>query len=285
MDKLTKANCGEQTDIDELKKHLLQMLIALDEFCENNGIRYYLSGGTLLGAVRHQGFIPWDDDIDVNIPRPDCYKLQELCNGKIGRYELIAPGADSLYPANHWKLYDPEIVVENSYKGTSSKMVYHPAFIDIFPIEGLPSTEKETKKHYMDMELGKRMIKIMSGSVIHGRNTIAKCLNLFARPVALMFGRKFWMNQIKTIAESIPFDESDYIGVMTTNIHRMEERVVKEEYLPQIDVPFEGRTFKAPAGYDKYLTQLYGDYMELPPENKRVSHHGFKLYKYKEINN
>lgn len=282
MEKLSKKNCGELIDSSELKAHLLEMLIALADFCEKNDIRYYLSGGTLLGAVRHQGFIPWDDDIDVNMPRPDCKKLQELSAGVIGRYKLVAPDGNAVYPGNHWKLYDESVVIENSYKGTSTKMIYHPLFIDIFPIEGLPDNDRDTTKHYKSMDIYKKMYNCMDGSLIHGKTFLSKAFHLVGRPVAYAFGRQFFINNVQRIAESIPFDSSEYIGVMMTNIHREEERVKKSEYIPQIDLTFEGHTFKAPQGYHQYLFQLYGaDYMELPPEEKRKSHHGFTIYKYK----
>lgn len=279
----TEKDCGESISLDELKQHLFEMLCALDEFCEKNGIRYYLSGGTLLGAIRHQGFIPWDDDIDVNMPRPDCEKLQRLSEGMIERYVLVRPNCSKHYRANHWKLYDEDIIIANNIQGTDKKLHYHPAFIDIFPIEGLPDTEEENKKHYDAMTIPKKMLGCTDGSLFHGSSVPAKIFHAVGRPFVYATGKKRYFDRIQQIAKSIPFDEADYVGVMMTNIHTYCERVVKAEYIPQIDVTFEGRTFKGPAGYDKYLTQLYGsDYMELPPVEKRQSHHGFTIYKRKK---
>lgn len=279
MNKLTKADCGERTNLETLKHHLLDMLISLDAFCRENNIRYYLSGGTLLGAVRHKGFIPWDDDIDVNMPRPDCERLQKLSGGKIGSYILVPPNADSAYPSNFWRIYDFSIIIESNMGGTSSKLVYQPAFLDIFPIEGLPATEKETIAHFRAMYFSKKMLNCMNGSLFHGKTLPARIFHFVGRPIACAFGRKTWIGNIQKVAKSIPFDSSDYIGVVTTNIHSEEERVLKAEYLPQIDVEFEGHVFKGPAGYHAYLSQLYGDdYMQLPPIEKRKSHHGFNLY-------
>ncbi len=282
MRELTKADCGQEVSLDELKQHLLEMLIALGDFCDKNGIRYYLSGGTLLGAVRHKGFIPWDDDIDINMPRPDCEKLQKLSGGKIGKYQLLPPNGKTKYPANHWKLYDSSIIIENSLKGTSKKMLYHPAFIDIFPIEGLPDNAKDTASHYKRLLPSKKMFNCLNGSWFHGKTLFSRLFHFFGRPVAALFGRQHWVNNIQRIAKSIPFESAEYIGVMMTNIHTTEERVKSCEYLPQMEFEFEGHKFKGPAGYDTYLTQLYGsDYMELPPPEKRISHHGFTLYKRK----
>lgn len=79
--KFTNADCGEKVDISEAKESMLKMLEALADVCEKNGIRYYLDGGTLIGAARHKGFIPWDDDIDVMMPKPDCLKLKRMFGG------------------------------------------------------------------------------------------------------------------------------------------------------------------------------------------------------------
>jgi len=281
IERLYKKDCGEEITKEEMHKYLLDILIAFDGFCRQHNLKYYLSGGTLLGAIRHKGFIPWDDDIDINMPRPECEKLQEISNGKIGDFIVVPPNYDSVYPMNFWRIYDNRIVIENSKGGTTTNYTYEPAFIDIFPIEGLPDNDKDTRKIFIKIKFNKKMLNSLKGW-FHGKTIASKIFHLVARPVAELFGRKFWRNNIQKIASSISFYDSDYIGVVMTNVHSEEERVVKSEYTPQIDVEFEGRTFKAPAGYHQYLLQLYGDnYMELPPVEKRKSHHGFTVYKRK----
>ena len=79
--KLTDANCGEKIELSEAKQAMVKMLVALADVCEANGLRYYLDGGTLIGAARHKGFIPWDDDIDVMMPKPDVEKLKKISGG------------------------------------------------------------------------------------------------------------------------------------------------------------------------------------------------------------
>lgn len=88
--KLTETNCGEKVELSEAKQAMVKMLEALADVCEANGLRYYLDGGTLIGAARHKGFIPWDDDIDVMMPKPDCIKLKKF-GGIIGKYKLSDP--------------------------------------------------------------------------------------------------------------------------------------------------------------------------------------------------
>lgn len=282
MNKLSENNCGEQITLDQVKQRLLLMLQTFADVCDKNGIRYYLSGGTLLGAVRHKGFIPWDDDIDVNVPRPDCEALQKLTSGKIGEFLLIRPNANSIYPANYWRLYDTSIVIENSLKKAARKPVYHPLFMDIFPIEGLPQNPEDTKPHYQKMMFSKKMFGCINAPFWTGKTFPAKVAHELMRPAAKLIGREYWFRKIQGVAESIPFGSTDYIGVMMTNIHQEEERVRMDEFLPVIKVEFEGNLFNAPKGYDIYLRQLYGnDYMQLPPEEKRQSHHTFRFYQYK----
>ena len=280
MVKYDKCNCGEEVSLEEVKSKLVDMLLVLADYCEKNGIRYYLSGGTLLGAIRHKGFIPWDDDIDINMPRPDCEKLQKISGGVIGNYKLVRPSGNALCVKHFWRLYDESVLLEDSIQKNNKKNVYYPIFIDIFPIEGLPADDKATKKHYNSMELGKKMLNCTTGSLFHGKNLPAKIFHFVCRPIAMLFGQDYWVQQVQKKATSIPFNDSEYIGVVTTNIHKTEEKVLKAEYIPQIELEFEGHMLKGPKGYHKYLSQLYGDdYMELPPEEKRVSHHIFKFYK------
>ena len=259
---------------DEHKAHLLDMLTAFDGFCRENGLRYYLSGGTLLGAIRHKGFIPWDDDIDVNMPRPDCEKLMEISGGIIGKYKLNPPNYTNEYHAFHWKLYDESMLVGKRKNNGIGNKIY-PIFMDIFPIEGLPDTEEDNIKHYMDIMMWKRRADYLWGKRKYkGKNPVRKLKNLCAVKKAEHLGKETLFNHVIAVAKAIPFDQADYIGVMMTNVHTTEERVLKEEYVPVIQVPFEGRMFSAPAGYDTYLRQLYGeDYMELLPVYQRVSKH------------
>ncbi|MGY3568459.1 LicD family protein [Vibrio paucivorans] len=259
---------------EQHKEFLLKMLVEFDRFCEEHGLTYYLSGGTLLGAVRHKGFIPWDDDIDVNMPRPDCEKLMALCGGKIGDYQLAAPNHTQNYYAYHWKLYDESILVAKRKSGGIGNKVY-PIFLDIFPIDGLPSTAEETDTHYDSIIEVKNKANFARGKRVYkGRNPFKFGFNYLVRKFYHTRGVARYFDQVISIATSIPYEESEHVGVMMTNVHTTEERVVKSEFSPVIKMEFEGRLFSCPAGYDTYLTQLYGpNYMSLLPPHQRVSKH------------
>ena len=262
---------GRRATPDEMKAGLLELLTAFDAFCAEHGLRYCLSGGTLLGAVRHQGFIPWDDDVDVNMPRPDCERLMELSGGRIGRFELMAPNCTDKHHAYHWKLFHDSFLV---CKKATQKV--YPIFMDIFPIEGLPGTMEETRRHYRTCRKWKYLANCLWGRKwLHGKDLKAKLFHAAFRPLAALYGRERLFRRVLGVMTEIPFDGSPYVGVMATNVHQEVERVVRDKFLPRIDVTFEGRIFPGPANYDTYLRQLYGaDYMQLPPPEKRKSHHG-----------
>jgi lipopolysaccharide cholinephosphotransferase len=256
------------------KESLLNMLIEFDKFCQQHNLTYYLSGGTLLGAVRHKGFIPWDDDIDINMPRPDCERLMSLSGGKVSDYQLLSPNHTPKYHAYHWKLYDDSILLAKRRPGGIGKKIY-PVFMDIFPIEGLPSTAVENRAHYAKIKVAKQQVNHTRGRIRYrGYKPLRLIRNRTAKAFYQFKGTDKYFSKVISIAKSIPYDKSDYVGVMMTNVHTTEERVVKSEYSPTIKLEFEGRMFSAPSGYDQYLKQLYGkNYMELLPVHKRISKH------------
>lgn len=271
MKDYTFEDLGRRATSVEMKGGLMELLTAFDAFCVEHGLRYCLSGGTLLGAVRHKGFIPWDDDVDVNMPRPDCEKLMELSGGRIGRFELMAPNCTDKHHAYHWKLFHDSFLVRKK----ATQKVY-PIFMDIFPIEGLPETMAKTRRHYRTCRKWKYLANCLWGRRwLHGKDLKAKLFHAAFRPVAALYGRERLFRRVLRVMKEIPFDVAPHVGVMATNVHQEVERVVKDEFMPRIDVTFEGRTFPGPANYDTYLRQLYGvDYMQLPPPEKRKSNHG-----------
>lgn len=261
------------------KAAMLAVLLEFDKFCEEHGLTYYLSGGTLLGAARHKGFIPWDDDVDVNMPRADCEKLMELSGGRIGDFELVPPNSSPRYFAYHWKLYSDAILVAKRTKGGIGGKVY-PIFLDIFPIDGLPDTEEKNIEHYAEIKRRKDRVRhARNVRRYRGLNPYRIVRNRLATRIYRRMGVGPLFDKVIELATSITFERSDYVGVMMTNVHTTEERVVKSEYTPVIKMEFEGHQLPCPAGYDTYLRQLYGaDYMEWLPVHKRVPRHDFVTF-------
>lgn len=256
----------------EHKEHLLAMLKALDSFCKENEIRYYLSGGTLLGAVRHKGFIPWDDDIDVNIPRPDCEKLMELSDGVIGSFYLLPPDCANGKVIYHYRLCDDSILLGEKQGGVLKEEVY-PTCIDIYPIDGLPETEEKTEEYYGKIKELRRKVKtVLNPRPYGGMNVLKKVKKRLKNRHLENKGLERLFNDVIEYQEKIPFDTSEYIGVTSCEIHGTEERMKKTDYLPVVEVVFEGDKYPAPKCYDQYLSRLYGlDYMNIPPVHTHIT--------------
>lgn len=280
--RLIKADCGAEASVDEFRAAQLDMLSEFNRYCEEHGFDCYLSGGTLLGAVRHKGFIPWDDDIDVNCPRPHCQKIMEQTGGVIGRYRFAEPDMDQFSRScESYRLYDFNYIIESYSGGASKTPHYYPLFIDVFPIEGLPSDDKTLKSHYAKIVALRKLARVASLKHMEGGSVAAHVWHLAAWVPAKIAGYTRLSQAIQRVATTYDFDECERVGVMTAPIHTVEECVMKRDYVQKTNIVFEGRNFYAPGNAHTYLSQLYGDYMQLPPEEKRRSHHSFKVYRRK----
>lgn len=277
---LTKDNCGTLMTRDETRAIQMRLLDRIADICEEKGLRYYLSGGTLLGAVRHHGYIPWDDDIDINMPRPDADRLVRLLTeSPINGTEVVFDGNDPYDPAVQWiRVYDMSAIIENFYGGRSDRSFFHPVFIDIFPIEGFPEDEKETARYCQKLILIRKLLGVSWHDHIVGRSFKEKALHAAAMLPAKVFGYKRWVSLFQKEVRKYSFDSSKYIGVTSTIHYLAKEKVEKDPYLVPIKVDFENKHYIAPGSYDQYLRQLYGDYMKIPPVEKRNSGHEFKVY-------
>ena len=250
----------------EIKERLFRILSDFADYCDANGLRYYLCYGTLLGAIRHQGFIPWDDDIDVMMPRPDFEKLAELkLRGMNPNYRLEGYGLkNSLWP--FYKIQDISTCVENEYRKGDKHL-----WIDIFPMDGLPEDSKKSAEILNKTHKLRQLYKYYGAKIGKGKSrfrTIAKI------PVILLAkcgGLKLLTCYINTLAQRYGFEDSKYAGEIVWGLGA-NERMEKADYLPMTEVEFCGRQFHAPACWDHYLSSIYGDYMTLPPAEARITH-------------
>ena len=258
-----------EVTLDEIRTVQLGILNKIHEFCVKNNIRYSLCGGTLLGAVRHKGYIPWDDDVDIFMPRPDYERFFASFNGNYDNVVAQCYLNDQAIFYYYGKVYDSRtIMIENDLCRTG-------VYIDVFPIDGMPNTVEEAEqiRHqtYLFSENLKHTTKYHE---IDGRfsSFVKYYLKVLFYP-----SRRKTINEYHDLISRYKFDESEYAGVYYTR-YGLRERLNSNVFKTFIDMPFEGVLYKCIADYDTYLTSLYGDYMKLPPPEKRVSHHPHKAY-------
>jgi lipopolysaccharide cholinephosphotransferase len=263
-----------QLELREVQEVLLQMLVAFAGYCDRYGLRYYLVGGTLLGAVRHKGFIPWDDDIDVGMPRPDYERFLSLVETEpvAEEYQVISAREHTL------SLPFAEMIHQNSrLERPTSRYIdgdfrqLH-LFLDIFPQDGWPEDDKEARQLV-------RRTNFLRKLSTESRATIGAGTNLYKRIAkipAILLGRAIGTETINLhldkIAQKYNYDLSKYVGAITYGIYGVGERCLREEIYPLQKVEFEGHVFYAPACTDSYLKGIFGDYMTLPPQEMQVSH-------------
>ena len=256
-------------ELRQLKAVELKMLIAFIEICQKHQLRYFLLGGTLLGAVRHGGFIPWDDDIDVGMPRPDYEKFLQIAPTELtADYFLQNHQSDPEYPQCFSKIRDSSTTfIETSCKNLH---INHGVYIDIFPLDGCPEQSK-IKKYYQSIKL--RQIRISNSLYLPSQNLQSLAKNLIRRFTVLRYP-----NLKKTIRlqdeayKKYSYDASESVANYG-GAWGMKEIMPRSYFGKGVSGTFEGITVTLPEKYDAYLTHCYGDYMTPPPPEQQVGHH------------
>lgn len=259
----------EITDLDELKNIELEVMKKLHNFCEENNIKYVLSFGTLIGAVRHKGFIPWDDDIDIFMERNDYEKFLKLFPNK--NQELGLKMANHMTPIYYGrvltKVFDINTVLtEPQYKSDDPIGV----FVDVWPLDGLPNNKIKRRLVLLQALILKKML--LSSSMKN--DSSYSFLKKAAITIGNLFDSKQLVHKLDALAKKHNNKDSEYLfcyaGQDAVYHRKSFEKVILSE--------FEDTSFYIPVKYDEILTAEFGDYMQLPPENERVPHHVLNTY-------
>lgn len=270
----------KELSIAELKQIAFNVLCKVRDVCEAQKIRYFLDGGTLLGAVRHGGFIPWDDDIDICMPRPDYERFIDYCQNNDTEFKVISNKTDKRFTELFAKAYDPNTVCEERY--VNKNKAEYGVYVDIFPVDGL-GNDTDSALRLLHKSRFKRSLLVATNWQKYFKSRTRKW---YVEPIRFIFYlfSKFFNQQklirkIERIYIEQDFDKSQKVGVVC-GCYGDKEVMDRSVYDDRIDIIFEKETFSAMKKHDEFLTNLYGDYMKLPPENKRVSHHTFTAYKF-----
>lgn len=257
---------------EEIKRIELDILTRIDEVCQENGLKYFLCGGTLLGAVRHKGFIPWDDDIDIFMPRSDYEILLKIFENEES-YAALSPFNEGYY-YNFTKIVDKRTELKELGCIPFEDMG---VYVDVFPLDGMPSESSDVNRHYKRLNYIRNMIF----SFAMKKPKIRKNIFALFKSIYIYYIRNRLVklgnlqNKYKAVAKEYSYESSDYVYA-TGGAYGKKEIFSKKIFDNTVKLEFEGKYFNAPGDWDGYLKQLYGDYMQLPPIEKRVSHHNFE---------
>lgn len=254
------------TQIEHLQAVILSIAKDIDKICKENNIEYYLLGGSCIGAIRHQGFIPWDDDLDIIMTRANYNRFIEVCKTKLDKekYYLQVGLKD-------WPLYFSKIRLkgtnihepEDDYASPDMRGI----FVDIFALDNVSDNkflaffQYILGKYYLCYQLGKRKYKNTSIK--------KKLMIILASPLRVPFLRRL----VKNYMEKFNSRSTERLGFFYGRTRLKNAIVKKSIYGKPTYVPFEDTVLPVPEYYHEYLTQLFGDYMKLPPENQRVGNH------------
>ena len=253
--------------LDELKSIQLDLLQKTVDFCEKNGLRYFLCGGTLIGAIRHKGYIPWDDDIDIAMPRPDYDRFIKTFNHPENYCQVVNLDTNSNYAYAFAKVFDNRTILKELHYPGDTFGVY----IDVFPADGAKDAAQIRK-----IMLLHKFLNTKRANYYH-RTISKKIINTFGKLLLLPFSARqiaIWMDNE---ARRYVFGSMPKAGVIA-NPYGPREMVDKSVFESDVYQEFEGRKYRVPVGYDTWLRSIYGDYMQLPPEEHRVSHHTIEAW-------
>lgn len=257
----------EKLKSDEIKRIQVEMLKYIDKICVDNNIKYTLIGGSLIGAIRHKGMIPWDDDIDIGLTYENYIKLIKILE-KSKEYNLINHSLNDKYYFPFSKLTDKNtILIEKDYEGIEGYGVY----LDIFCYRPVPDNYKKAKSYFKKEQYYNFMLGGIK-KVNREKNLVKKILKYIRYIIVKIVGKEYYFLKLEKL-------HNKYINLQSKNVltewhaYSFDKELKKREYFDQfIRVEFEGLQVSITKEYDSFLKSTFGDYMKLPPEEERRTH-------------
>ena len=250
-------------DVDLLHQRILRILLAVDHCCQKNGLRYYIWAGTQLGAVRHKGFIPWDDDIDIAMPRPDYEQLIAHSNEWLEEpFEFVCAENDESYPLPFGKVQDASTTLIERLHLHYLGGIY----IDVFPIDGVPASTWRRKLHFAHYEYLKRVLYLLHRDPYKHGHGPSSWVPLLCRRLYTMQGVQ---RRIRRLLLKYHYDTSPLVADYDDGRHGTMSKDILGKPTPY---DFEGHQVLGVAQADTYLSHKYGDYMTIPDGDHQRQH-------------
>lgn len=272
-------NNDNELDLNEIHKCILEILKKFIEICDVINVNYYVAYGSLIGAVRHGGFIPWDDDFDVAMLRSEYEKFKEYCNEHeedIYPFRFFDYHNTDNYPYGIARFCDLRYRMEcNDNIPTAGQG----AFIDLYPIDGAGKTQKDINKLSFKKYIYTLFYnRAMSNSIFP--KSKKKWLVFLSAPAYFyshLKGKNYFLNKMESLKNLYAFEDSDNVACVVWGDSKIYyDKKIFDEY---IYMDFEGIKVKVPKKYDAWLKTSYGNYMELPPIDMQKPHHNYKIFK------
>lgn len=254
-------------NFDETRKLELNLLVEFAKFCERENLNYYLAYGTLIGAIRHKGFIPWDNDVDVVMPRPDYTKfLKRIHECPINDYiEALDYHEKRTFP--FVKLIDSRTRLKEHFLVTEQSLGI---YIDIFPLDGFPDAKEEQHRLFKKAVFYYKLFAFANYRFNTGANLGKRMAKIILYPFSRLISSYKVCERLNQLCEAYHYDDSNMVGNVVWGFD--EREIISKTCFGKASGEFEGHQFCIPSGYDQYLKQGYGEYMQIPPEEERVTH-------------